>query len=87
MNVIILGLAMGYLNATINRKPENWNQRLEQTGLAKPGKICGLMGMGPGFACQDSAGRVFGRVWNPTVQFERSEPGLLAGYPDPLLKV
>jgi hypothetical protein len=41
--------------------------------------------MGPGLARQDAAGRVFGRVWNRTELFQRSQPGLMAGYPDPLL--
>jgi len=41
--------------------------------------------MGPGLARQDAAGRVFGRFWNRTEPFFRSEPGPLAGYPDPLL--
>jgi len=43
------------------------------------------MGTGPGSARQDSAGRVFGRFWNRTQPFFRSESGPLAGYPDPLL--
>jgi len=54
-------------------------------GLGKPGETCGLMGMGPGLARQESAGRVSGRVWNRTDPFLRSKPGPLAGYPDPLL--
>jgi len=44
-----------------------------------------LTGSGPGLACQDTAGRVFGRFWNRTEPFFRPEPGPLAGYPDPLL--
>jgi len=44
-----------------------------------------LTGTGPGLAHQDAAGRVFGRFWNRTEPFFRSEPGPLAGYPDPLL--
>jgi hypothetical protein len=43
------------------------------------------MGTGPGLACQVSADRVFGRFWNRTDLFLRSQPGPLAGYPDPLL--
>jgi hypothetical protein len=58
---------------------------LEPTGLAKPGKTRGLTGTGPGLARQDAAGRVFGRFWNQTKPFFRSEPGPLAGYPHPLL--
>jgi len=54
-------------------------------GLAKPGETRGLTGTGPGLACQESAGRVFGRVWNRTDPFLRSKPGPRAGYPDPLL--
>jgi len=60
-------------------------RRLEPMGLAKPGETHGLTGTGPGLACQESAGRVFGWFWNRTDPFLRSKPGLLAGYPDPLL--
>jgi len=66
-------------------KPETQNRRLKPTGLAKPGKTRGLTGTGPGLAHQDTAGRVFGRFWNRTESFFCSEPGPLAGYPDPLL--
>jgi len=66
-------------------KPETLNRRLEPTGLAKPSKTRGLTGTGPGLASQDAGGRVFGRFWNRTEPFFRSEPGPLAGYPDPLL--
>ena len=83
--VNILRLTVGYLNATINMKPETQNRRLEPTGLAKPGETRGLTGTGPGLARHESAGRVFGRLWNPTDPFSRSKPGPLAGYPDPLL--
>ena len=68
-------------------KPDTRNRRLEPTGLAKPVETRGLTGMGPGLARQESAGRVFGQVWNRTDQFLRSKPGPLAGYPDPLLTV
>jgi len=44
----MLRLAVGYLNATIYRKPENQNRRLEQTGPGKPAHTRGLMGRGPG---------------------------------------
>jgi len=64
---------------------ETQNRRLEPTGLAKTGKTRGLTCSGAGLARQAAAGRVFGRVWNRTEQFFRSEPGPLAGYPDPLL--
>jgi len=83
--VNILRLTVAYLNTTINVKPETQNRRLEPTGLAKPGETHGLTGTGPGLACQESAGRVFGRFWNRTDPFLRSKPGPLAGYPDPLL--
>jgi len=65
--------------------PEYRNRRLEPTGLATPGKTRGLTGTGPGLARQDAGGRVFGQVWNRSKPFYRSEPGPLAGYPDPLL--
>jgi len=35
--------------------------------------------------CQAKAGRVFPQVWNRTEPNHRSKPGLLAGYPDPLI--
>jgi len=54
-------------------------------GLAKPGKTRGLTGTGPDLAPPESAGRVFGRVWNRTDPFLQSKPGPLPGYPDPLL--
>jgi len=85
MNVNILRLTVAYLNATINVEHETRNRRLEPIGLAKPSETHRLMGMGPGLACQESAGRVFGRVRNRTDPFLRSKPGPLAGYPDPLL--
>jgi len=61
------------------------NLRLELMGLAKPSETRGLMGTGRGFARQESAGRVFGRVRNRTDLFLWSKPGPLACYPDPLL--
>jgi hypothetical protein len=85
--VNILRLTVAYLNATINVKPEKQNRRLEPTGLAKPVETRGLTGTGPGLARQESAGRVSGRFWNRTDPFLRSKPGLLAGYPDPLLTI
>ena len=59
-------------------KPEIQNWRLEQTGLAQPGKTCGLTGTGPGLAHQDAAGQVFARFRNRTELFYRSEPGPVA---------
>ena len=41
-------------------KPETQNRRLEPTGLAKSSTTSELTGMGPGLACQDAAGRIFG---------------------------
>jgi len=84
-NVNTLRLAVAYLNPTINVKPETQNRRLDPTGLAKPGETRGLTGKGPGLARQESAGRVFDRVWNRTDPFLRSKPGPLVGYADPLL--
>jgi len=66
-------------------KPETQNRKLESTGLGKPCKTRRLIGMGSGLARQDAACRVFGRFWYRTEPFFRSEPGPLAGYPDPLL--
>jgi len=66
-------------------KPETQNRRLEPTGLAKRGETCGLTGTGPGLASQESADRVFGRLWTRTDRFLWSKPGPLPGYPDPLL--
>jgi len=83
--VNILRLTVAYLNATMNVKPETQNRRLELTGLAKPGETRGMTGTGPGLARQESAGQVFGWFWNRTNPFLRSKPGLLAGYPDPVL--
>jgi len=71
----MLRLTVAYLNATINVKPKPQNRRLEPTGLAKPGETHGLTGKGPGLACQQSAGWVFGRFWNRTDPFLLSKPG------------
>ena len=65
-------------------KPEMQNRRFEPTGLTTPGETSGLTSTGPGVACHESVGRVFGRLRNRTDTFLRSVPGLLAGYPDPL---
>jgi len=68
-------------------KPNNRNRGFEPMGLAKPGKIRRLMEAGPGLASQDAASQIFERVWNWTETFSLSEPGLLAGSPDPLLSL
>ena len=67
--VNILQLPVGYLNVTINGKPETQNQRLDPTGLAKPGETGRWMGMGPGLAGLEAACRVFGPLWNRTEPF------------------
>jgi len=54
----ILQLEVGYLNAIIYRKPEKQNWKLKQTGVAQPGKTCGLMSPGLGLDCEDTASRV-----------------------------
>jgi hypothetical protein len=66
-------------------KPKTQNRRFDPTGLAKPGKTHQLTGTGTRLGHQESAGRVFGWVWNRTDPFLRSKPGPLAGYPDRLL--
>jgi len=66
-------------------KPESQIRIFELTGLAKPGKPRGLMGICPGLAHQEAAGQVSGWVWNQTELFSQSKPGPLAGYPDLLL--
>jgi len=84
-NVNSLRLSVAYLNATINVKLKTQNQRLEPTGLPNPSKTRESMGMGPAFACQQSAGWVFGLIWNGTDRILQSKPELLVGYPDLLL--
>ena len=59
-------------------------RRFDQTGLATHGETGGLTGTGLGLHHQEAAGRVFGWFWNGTEPFLRSNPGPLAGYPDPL---
>jgi hypothetical protein len=54
-------------------------------GQAEPGKTRGLTGTGPGLARQHAAGWVLVRFSNRTELFFLSEPGPLAGFPDPLL--
>ena len=81
----MLRLAVTYLNATIYRKPESLNQRLEPTGLANPAKSRGLMSTDTRLTWEDPAGWVFGRLRIRKQLFSRTEPALLAGYPDPLL--
>jgi len=65
--------------------PETQNWRLEPTGLATPSKTNGSTGKGPGLACKDALGQVFGWFSNRTNLFLRSAPRVLAGYVDPLL--
>ena len=84
-NVNRVRLTVAYLNATLNVKPEMQNRRLETTGLVKPSETRGLTSTDPGVARQESAGRLFGRVWIRTDQFLLSKPGPLAGYVEPLL--
>jgi len=66
-------------------KPKTQNLRLDQTGLAKHCKTCGLTVIGPGLVHQNSACRVFGWFWNQTALFLRSKPRMLLGYLDLLL--
>jgi len=80
-----LQLTVGYLNVTINRKPEMQNPTLALTSLAKPGETHVLTSMGPGLACQEAADRVVALFWNRTELFLQSTPKPLVGYPDPLL--
>jgi len=84
-DVNILQSTVTYLKATVKVKPETLNRRLEPTGRVRPGETRRLRGTGPGLTCQESAGQVFGRVWNCIDLCFGSKPGLLAGYPDPLL--
>jgi hypothetical protein len=65
-NVNILQITVEYLNTTINVKPKTQNRRLELTGLAKLGETRVLTGTGPDLTRPESAGPVFGRVWNRT---------------------
>jgi len=62
-----------------------WIRILEPTELAKTVKTHWSMGMGPGLAWQESAGGVFGRVWNQIYPFTQSKSGPLPGYEDLLL--
>jgi hypothetical protein len=84
-NVNILWLVVGYLNATTNIHSENWNWRLEPTGLAKHSKIPGLTGPGADLVGQNAVDRVVERVWNWTEHFCQYKPRPLAGYLDTLL--
>jgi len=68
-NVNMLRLSVAYLNAIINVKPETQIWGLELSGLAKPGKLCGLTGTGLGLASQVSAGRVAWRFLTWTGAF------------------
>jgi len=82
---IFWDLTLGYLNATMDRKPKMQHWRLEPTGLATPSKTRRLTGMGPYLARQEAAGQVFGPFWTRTDPFFQSKPGRPAGYPDPFL--
>jgi len=64
-------------------KLETQNQRLGQTGQAKPAKTYGLMGTVVGFARQEAAESVSGGVMNRSNRVLQSKPGQLAGYVDP----
>jgi hypothetical protein len=75
---------MVYVNATINVKPETQNQILEPTALAKPSETHGLTGTGPGLPFQESGSWVVGWILNRTDPVQRSTPGPLAGFTDPL---
>jgi len=54
------------------------NQRLELTGLAKPGKSHGLTGTRLGLAGQKAGGQVSGVVWDRSDPFLGSKPGPIA---------
>jgi hypothetical protein len=56
-------------------------------GVAKPGNICRVTGMGLGLVCQDAVGRVYGWFLKRTKQFLLYEPSPLAGYLDSLLEL
>jgi hypothetical protein len=62
----------------MNEKPEMWNRRFNPMGLGKSSETRRLIGMGHGFARQQSAGQVFGRIWNNTDPVLRSKPGPVA---------
>jgi len=62
---------------------QNW--RLNPMGPAKPGETRRFTGTGPGLDIREAAGRVSAWFWTGTEQVLRYKPGLLAGYPDPLL--
>ena len=79
-NVNIQRSTVAYPNVTINVKPKTQNRGLELTGVSKPGESRGLTGTGLGLARQESAGRVFGQVWNRNDPFLESKPGPLAAY-------
>jgi len=83
-NVTILRLYIACLNVAINVKSKMKNRRLELTSVAKPGESHGLTGTVPRLARQESAGGVFGWVWNQTNSFLWSKHRPLAGYRDPL---
>ena len=83
--VNISQLSLAYLNATNDEKPKMLNRILETTGRHKHGKTRGSTGTGQGLDHQVSAGQVFGRVWNWTNPYVRSQPRPLAGSANPFL--
>jgi len=82
--VNILQWTVGYLNVTINTKPQTQNGTFDPMGRGKPGDTRGLMGTGPGLVLHNAAGRVFGWFWKWTELVFQSKPGPQAGYPYPL---
>jgi len=70
---------------TINRKTRNPEPEIGPVHSSETQQTQGLTGKGPGLDRQEAAGQVSGRFWNRTKPFFWSEPGQLAGYPDPLL--
>lgn len=70
---------------TSMEQPERQNRILDPTDLAKPGETRWLTGTAPGLDRQEVVGWVFAWFWNRTKLCFWSEPGPLAGSPDPLL--
>jgi hypothetical protein len=70
------------VNATINVEADMYNRRLEPMGLDIRGEFCRLKGTDVGLDCHESAGWVFGLVWQRINPFLRSQSGPLAGYLD-----
>jgi len=82
--VNILRLAVGYVNATINRKTRNTELEIVTNGSIHTRQTRGLTDTGPGLSWQHTADQIVGRFWNPTELFLRFETRLLADFPDPL---